>query len=368
MFELENELTNKLKEVLLRVPWFALPLQHVKQIRLLCRYEARDGSLILLNGESGNELTRCARDRIFDDPEGVRFPWSSPAPPTAEDIKKLLTRATKRGLLKGGSANSDYSHLTESKVQFNSLEGVVIGLYFSAHWCPPCKAFTRQLIKTYRKIKDCGKKFQIIFVSSDRSRDSFETYLATMPWLALPYDDRDTCQELAELFDVHGIPTLVILNHDLSVITLDGRGEINDDPEGKFFPWQPSFVNILTGRLAKRLQYSPTVVLFLEGKNEIEDFSFAKSVLTPAAEWVKNQTNEFDVKIEFFVAFDNDVSEFIRDNVRLDDDVPLLALIDFPANRISVMEYAAEITEVSVKKFVGSFLQGTLPYSTIGQV
>lgn len=34
--------------------------------------------------------------------------------------------------------------------------------------CPPCKAFTPQLVEYYRKIKSRGHKFEIIFVSSDR--------------------------------------------------------------------------------------------------------------------------------------------------------------------------------------------------------
>ena len=40
----------------------------------------------------------------------------------------------------------------------------VIGLYFSAHWCPPCRGFTPQLGKFYDQIKD-AKNFEIIFVS-----------------------------------------------------------------------------------------------------------------------------------------------------------------------------------------------------------
>jgi len=28
----------------------------------------------------------------------------------------------------------------------------VLGLYFSAHWCPPCRAFTPELLKEYRLV------------------------------------------------------------------------------------------------------------------------------------------------------------------------------------------------------------------------
>merc|ERR1719409_357230 len=49
----------------------------------------------------------------------------------------------------------------------------VVGLYFSAHWCPPCRGFTPQLGKFYDQIKD-AKNFEIIFVSSDRDASQFK--------------------------------------------------------------------------------------------------------------------------------------------------------------------------------------------------
>ena len=39
----------------------------------------------------------------------------------------------------------------------------VIALYFSAHWCPPCKAFTPVLAEFYNQANANGKKIEIIF-------------------------------------------------------------------------------------------------------------------------------------------------------------------------------------------------------------
>ena len=47
---------------------------------------------------------------------------------------------------------------------------VVIGLYFSADWCPPCRGFTPRLAKEYERMKGEGKKIEIVFISSDRSK------------------------------------------------------------------------------------------------------------------------------------------------------------------------------------------------------
>ena len=72
-------------------------------------------------------------------------------------------------------------------------EGKVIGLYFSAHWCPPCRRFTPELVEWYNELKKgpLKDKFDIVFISSDREEKAFDEYFDSMPWLALPYAERE---------------------------------------------------------------------------------------------------------------------------------------------------------------------------------
>ena len=105
-----------------------------------------------------------------------------------------------------------------------ALQGKTVGISFSAHWCPPCRRFTPKLAVTYTKMKAAGKPFEIVFVSSDRNQGAFGDYFAAMPWLALPYSDRDRKKALAKKFNPPGtIPTLVILDESGETITADGR-------------------------------------------------------------------------------------------------------------------------------------------------
>jgi len=113
----------------------------------------------------------------------------------------------------------------------------VIGIYFSAHWCPPCRGFTPVLAESYNKIRAAGKKFQIVFVSSDRDQASFDEYYNEMPWLALPHGQDDTKANLAEKYGIRGIPTLILVNNKGETITADGRNIIMNDQEGAKFPW-----------------------------------------------------------------------------------------------------------------------------------
>merc|ERR1719502_1390860 len=115
-------------------------------------------------------------------------------------------------------------------------------LYFSAHWCPPCRRFTPKLAEWYTALKDAGKSLECVFVSSDRDESAFTEYFNEHPWTAIPYSDRDRKNALSKKFKVQGIPTLVILDSDGSLITTDGRTAISEDPTGEEFPWHPKSV------------------------------------------------------------------------------------------------------------------------------
>ncbi|XP_072013932.1 tryparedoxin-like [Amphiura filiformis] len=130
----------------------------------------------------------------------------------------------------------------DGEVQVSSLrkEGV-LGLYFSAHWCPPCRRFTPQLAEWYGKFKKTsnGDKFEIVFVSSDRSEEDCEGYYKDMPWLVLPFSLRAKKEELGKKYQVSGIPTLVFIDSQTGdEITTKARAFVGEDPEGKKFPWK----------------------------------------------------------------------------------------------------------------------------------
>jgi thiol-disulfide isomerase/thioredoxin len=123
------------------------------------------------------------------------------------------------------------------KLSCESPEAVV-GIYFSAHWCPPCRGFTPELAECHEALKDAGKKFEVVFLSSDHSEAEFKEYMAEMPWLAVPYSERDLKSDLSAVFEVQGIPSLVLLKADGTLITKDGREAVSYGAE--YFPWGPT--------------------------------------------------------------------------------------------------------------------------------
>jgi thiol-disulfide isomerase/thioredoxin len=63
---------------------------------------------------------------------------------------------------------------------FACLRGQVLALYFSGHWCPPCRQFTPVLANCYERLrKRLGPgRFEVVFVSADRNEAEFKQYFA----------------------------------------------------------------------------------------------------------------------------------------------------------------------------------------------
>merc|ERR1711924_35286 len=109
------------------------------------------------------------------------------------------------------------------------------------------KGFTPKLAEWYSaNLK--AKCLEVVFVSSDKDEAAFKDYFGEMPWLALPFADRERKESLSSKFKVQGIPTVVILDADGKLITKDCRTAISSDPVGEDFPWrQKTLKEILDG-------------------------------------------------------------------------------------------------------------------------
>jgi thiol-disulfide isomerase/thioredoxin len=109
-----------------------------------------------------------------------------------------------------------------------SRSAKLTGIYFSAHWCSPCRGFTPALARTYNKAKRKGFDFEIIFVSCDKTEEAMMRYMeiADMPWPALPYSSGARTAVKNYNFSTLGnksIPCLVILDANGEIITSNGR-------------------------------------------------------------------------------------------------------------------------------------------------
>eukprot|EP00536_Pseudo-nitzschia_multiseries_P003623 jgi/Psemu1/323095/estExt_fgenesh1_pg.C_560060 len=105
----------------------------------------------------------------------------------------------------------------------------LIGLYFSASWCPPCQKFTPLLTEFYEKAKASNSGLEIVFVSSDRGMEEFQGYYQKMPWLAIPPTEGSASikQNLSNTLGVTAIPSIAIIDAKTGEIV--AGGEARDD-------------------------------------------------------------------------------------------------------------------------------------------
>lgn len=132
----------------------------------------------------------------------------------AVEVSKTLALSINDMKLELPWAAELFGKMLQTKLGLQSADTVLSGkkavlIYFSAHWCPPCKGFTPVLADAYKKCS--GKDVEVVFVSSDQDAGSFESYYSEMPWVALPFSDRRLQQVLSSKFGVQGIPMLVVL-------------------------------------------------------------------------------------------------------------------------------------------------------------
>ncbi|PFH35273.1 nucleoredoxin family protein [Besnoitia besnoiti] len=113
-------------------------------------------------------------------------------------------------------------------VQTSSIDSGVVGIYFSAHWCPPCRQFTPMLARRYHELKSLNKAFEVVFISSDHDKGSFDEYFGSMPWLSLPFEDRARKASLSQIYGVSGIPTLVLVDSNGTLVDRNGRQKVFD--------------------------------------------------------------------------------------------------------------------------------------------
>lgn len=115
-----------------------------------------------------------------------------------------------------------------------------VALYFSAHWCPPCRKFTPLLKDVYEEVNESEKTLEVIYVSSDKTEEEMTKYHEEDhgDWFRIPFESANLRESLRDHFgkklDTNtnelvrsGIPCLVVLNEDLETVqAYNGVSEI----------------------------------------------------------------------------------------------------------------------------------------------
>lgn len=144
----------------------------------------------------------------------------------------------------------------------------IVLLYFSAHWCPPCREFTPRLKQFYENLPRGSVK--TVFVSWDKSNEEFTSYFYKEHGDYLAVNFSSNRQELGQKYGIEGIPALLLIDNKTGDSCLSQdllRSQISSPPT--------NHIDVLLGwerasaapyRLACGL---PVKICFLKSKPEL---------------------------------------------------------------------------------------------------
>lgn len=145
----------------------------------------------------------------------------------SDDIKTLL--------------GSEFRDAKGNKVDVSRLAGKkLIAVYFSAHWCPPCRAFTPVLVQAAKKWLQNKDPIEVVFVSRDHGEKEMDEYMRVMdmPWIALPFQSAQG-QKISKDYKVSGIPALLVFDANGKLIDGNARGTVTQQGEAALKKWLP---------------------------------------------------------------------------------------------------------------------------------
>ena len=88
----------------------------------------------------------------------------------------------------------------------------IIGLFFSAQYCPPCLKMMDIVKDFYQEYNKSKKELEIVLVGCDKNEKEYINHVKSMPWLwSIPFDDQETIARLEDIAQAETIPKLSLI-------------------------------------------------------------------------------------------------------------------------------------------------------------
>lgn len=144
--------------------------------------------------------------------------------PEMQALRVNLQAATRRLDLLGERFELEAQSLAGKTIHTEDFADKFLLVDFFATWCQPCVAQVPRLKQHYEKYRDRG--LEVIAISLDEDEKALETYLEEqqLPWPVIHDNAEDPDERLQMRFGISSLPTVLLLNKEGTVVSLEAHG------------------------------------------------------------------------------------------------------------------------------------------------
>ncbi len=141
-----------------------------------------------------------------------------------QSLRLNLQSSISRLNLLGNQFELDAKTIDKRPIKTADFAGKFVIVDFFATWCEPCLSDVPQLKKHFEKYREKG--LAVLAISLDDDRAALDKYLASarLPWPIVHDDAPVQSQRLQMKFGVAALPTMLLLNKEGTVVSLEARG------------------------------------------------------------------------------------------------------------------------------------------------
>lgn len=224
------------------------------------------------------------------------------------------------------------------------------------------------LAQHYNAYKTRGLPFEVVFSTADKDEASFDAYYKEMAkdggdWLAIPWADANRRKKLDSLFEVSGIPTLVIVDDQGRVVSKNARNAVSADATGDAFPWAPPAVGDLSQ--PERINEVPSLCVFMESATPEQQRAMTVEIERVAEKYAAQAKAKGEEPSYLFFAGKAATGAVpqIRKACGLESEgalEPVVVFLDIDDNGAFYKPVAVEITTASIEAFIKAYEDKTV--------
>jgi len=288
-----------------------------------------------------------------------------------KDARKAAREAERRRIEKLNEVRTPFSFLKKdgSSVGKDAVAGKTLGLYFSAHWCPPCRGFTPKLKEFYDAYKAKDPNFEIVFVSSDKDEGGMLDYFKNDhgDYLALPFARQQSKKDLSSMFGVEGIPSFAVVGANGQVLNTNARAKVSAGVEEVLAKgWEPPAIGDMAAgpeAAGTDINECPSVVIMCEECDSAVQQSIEETMRPLAQRYIEEaKKSGEDPKYIFLIAKGGGPIEQLKEltkaaageQIAAAGSKPVMLLFDIPDNGGFYLAGTNDISTDGIEAFLKS--------------